>query len=223
MTTIQDEGNLFLIDKPLKWTSFDVVKKIKRTYQLKKVGHAGTLDPLATGLLIICSGKMTKQIESYMGLEKEYNGTMVIGKTTPSIDLETAFDSENSWQHITPGICQEIAGNFIGEIMQVPPIYSAIKIDGKRAYEYARKGNKAKINPRLVFIDTFELLKINLPKIEFRVICSKGTYIRSLVSDFGKKLNTGAYLSDLRRTRIGEYSVNDAMKIDQIIRDENLS
>ncbi len=214
MTTVQDEGNVFLIDKPLKWTSFDVVKKIKGTYQLKKVGHAGTLDPLATGLLIICSGKMTKQIESYMGLEKEYNGTMVIGKTTPSIDLETAFDSENSWQHITPGVCHEIAGNFIGEIMQVPPIYSAIKIDGKRAYEYARKGNKAKIHPRLVFIDTFEFLKINLPKIEFRVICSKGTYIRSLVSDFGKKLNTGAYLSDLRRTRIGEYNVNDAMKID---------
>ncbi len=219
----QDEGSVLLIDKPLHWTSFDVVKKIKWTYKLKKVGHAGTLDPLASGLLIICTGKKTKQIESFMGQEKEYTGTMVIGKTTPSVDLETPFDSEKTWDHITRDKCREATKHFIGEIKQVPPIFSAVRIQGKRAYMHARKGEKATIPPRFIRIDEFELTKLDLPEIEFRVICSKGTYIRSLVQDFGNKLGTGAYLSSLRRTKIGNYSVDDAMTIDQIVNYENLS
>jgi tRNA pseudouridine55 synthase len=211
-----DEGQVILIDKPLTWTSFDVVKKVRYTLKLKKVGHAGTLDPLATGLLILCTGKKTKQIENFMGLEKEYVGKFVIGKTTPSVDLETAFDSERSWEHISKEDCEEAAEKLSGEISQVPPAHSAVRIKGTRAYKMARKGEKVEIKPRNVLITEFSLPVINLPEVHFKVICSKGTYIRSLARDFGEILGTGAYLAELRRTRIGDYNVKDSLSINQI-------
>lgn len=210
------EGRIILIDKPYTWTSFDVVKKIRYKLKLKKVGHAGTLDPLATGLLILCTDRMTKKINLIVDQEKEYTGTMVIGKTTPSVDLETNFDSEKDWSHISEEDCIALLANFTGEIEQVPPIYSAVKIDGKRAYEKARKGEKAEIKAKIVRIDIFELTRIDLPEIDFRIVCSKGTYIRSLVRDFGEKLGTGAYLKSLRRTRIGQFSIKDALKIEEV-------
>jgi tRNA pseudouridine55 synthase len=213
---LPDEGQVILIDKPFTWTSFDVVKKVRYTLKLKKVGHAGTLDPLATGLLILCTGKKTKQIENFMGLEKEYVGKFVIGKTTPSLDLETAFDSERSWEHISKEDCEEAAENLSGEISQVPPAHSAIRIKGTRAYKMARKGEKVEIKSRSVLITEFSLPIINLPEVHFKVICSKGTYIRSLARDFGEILGTGAYLAELRRTRIGDYNVKDSLSIDQI-------
>lgn len=211
-----EEGQVILIDKPLKWTSFDVVKKVRYALRVKKVGHAGTLDPLATGLLILCTGKKTKQIESFMGLEKEYEGRIVIGKTTPSVDLETGFDSESPWDHISTEDCQKAVKELSGEISQIPPAHSAVRIKGKRAYKMARKGEAVEIKPRNVLITEFSLPKIELPEIHFKIVCSKGTYIRSLARDLGEILGTGAYLAELRRTRIGDYSVNDALSIDQI-------
>lgn len=209
---------VLLIDKPLEWTSFDVVKKVRATYRLKKVGHAGTLDPLATGLLIICTGKKTREIEGFMGLEKEYTGKLILGKTTPSVDLETSFDQTFDISHIDSTKCHAAASAFEGEIEQIPPIYSAIRIKGRRAYEHAREGSEARLKPRPVRISAFQLVSINLPEVEFRVVCSKGTYIRSLVRDFGERLIAGAYLSELRRTRIGTHRVEDALSIDQIKR-----
>jgi tRNA pseudouridine55 synthase len=211
-----EEGQVILIDKPLKWTSFDVVKKVRYALRVKKVGHAGTLDPLATGLLILCTGKKTKQIENFMGLEKEYEGRIVIGKTTPSVDLETGFDSESPWDHISIEDCQKAAKELSGEISQVPPAHSAVRVQGKRAYKLARKGVEVEIKPRNVLITEFSLPKIELPEVHFKIVCSKGTYIRSLARDFGEILGTGAYLAELRRTRIGDYSINDALSIDQI-------
>jgi len=218
MTILPDESQVILVDKPLEWTSFDVVKKIRGTYRIKKVGHAGTLDPLATGLLIICTGKKTKQIDGFMDMEKEYTGTLEIGRTTPSIDLETVFDSESDWSNITIDQCEMIAKSLTGELLQEPPLYSAIRIQGKRAYELARAGKNTKLALRTVEINTFELTTVNLPCLEFRVVCSKGTYIRSLVRDFGNKLGTGAYLKSLRRTKIGDYRVQDAITMEQIHR-----
>jgi tRNA pseudouridine55 synthase len=211
-----EEGQVILIDKPLKWTSFDVVKKVRYALRVKKVGHAGTLDPLATGLLILCTGKKTKQIENFMGLEKEYEGRIVIGKTTPSVDLETGFDSESPWDYISIEDCQKAAKELSGEISQVPPAHSAVRVQGKRAYKLARKGVEVEIKPRNVLITEFSLPKIELPEVHFKIVCSKGTYIRSLARDFGEILGTGAYLAELRRTRIGDYSINDALSIDQI-------
>lgn len=213
----QEPGSVLLIDKPYTWTSFDVVKKIRNTLKIKKIGHAGTLDPLATGLLILCTGKMTKQIDSYQAQEKEYEGKMVIGKTTPSIDLETDIDSEHDISHITEDAIFRNLGQFIGVISQVPPIYSAIKVDGKRVYKKARKGEDVVIEPRSVHIKEFEITDVSLPIISFRVVCSKGTYIRSLVRDFGQALAVGAYLSALRRTRIGEFCVSDALDVEAFI------
>lgn len=213
-----DDGQMILIDKPLEWTSFDVVKKIRGTYRLKKVGHAGTLDPLATGLLIICTGKKTKQIEGFMDLKKVYTGTLEIGKTTPSIDLETAFDNETGWSDITVESCMEATRSLTGDILQIPPLYSAVRVEGKRAYNFAREGTDKKLAPRSVQINEFELTRIELPEIDFRIVCSKGTYIRSLVRDFGNNLGVGAYLKGLRRTRIGEFSVEDAITMDKIHR-----
>ena len=209
---------VLLIDKPLEWTSFDVVKKVRATYRLKKVGHAGTLDPLATGLLIICTGKKTKEIEGFMGQEKEYTGKLTLGKTTPSVDLETSFDKDYDIGHIDNNTCLEVAKSFVGAIEQVPPIYSAIRVKGRRAYEHAREGSETKLKSRTVSIAQFDLEKIELPDIYFRVICSKGTYIRSLVRDFGTALDAGAYLAELRRTRIGDYRIEDALTIDKIKR-----
>ncbi|MGB1168993.1 MAG: tRNA pseudouridine(55) synthase TruB [Flavobacteriaceae bacterium] len=217
-------GQVLLIDKPLKWTSFQAVNKIrwhiKQKYGLKKikVGHAGTLDPLATGLLIVCTGKETKNITTYQGQIKEYTGTFTIGATTPSYDLETPINERFAINHITDELLTKTTQKFIGEINQKPPIFSAIKKDGKRLYELARKGETTVIAARKVSINEFELTKTILPEIDFRVVCSKGTYIRALANDFGLALNSGAHLSSLRRTKIGEFSVNNSLSIDNFIK-----
>ena len=217
-------GQVLLIDKPLKWTSFQAVNKIrwhiKQRFQIKKikVGHAGTLDPLASGLLIICTGKQTKEIHVYQGQEKEYTGTFTIGATTPSYDLETEIDKTFPTAHITKELIHEATQQFLGEIDQKPPIFSAIKKEGKRLYELARKGEATEIKSRKVTIDEFEITNINLPNIDFRVVCSKGTYIRSLAYDFGKALHSGGHLSALRRTKIGTFSVEKAKSIEDFIK-----
>lgn len=210
------EGHVILVDKPYEWTSFDVVKKLKYALNIKKVGHAGTLDPLATGLLILCTGKKTKEIESYQKQDKEYEGTMVIGQTTPSYDLETEPSQPVDLSQINDLQIKANTTDFIGTIEQTPPIFSAVKVDGKRAYSHARKGNKVKIKSRKIRINTFDILEIKMPEVKFKVNCSKGTYIRSLVNDFGKQLGVGAYLSQLRRTKIGNYSVNNALTIEAL-------
>lgn len=210
-------GQVILIDKPLKWTSFDVVKKIRNLIQIKKVGHAGTLDPLATGLLILCTGKKTKSIESYMAEEKEYTGTFTIGQTTPTYDLESEPSEAVDISKITEEDLEQARINFTGAIEQIPPMHSAIKVGGKRLYELARKGETIERKTRSVTISEFELTKVDLPIINFRVVCSKGTYIRSLANDFGEILGVGAHLSSLRRTRIGEFSVEKAYNLEELV------
>ena len=219
-----DSGELILIDKPLRWTSFDVTKKLKFAGKFKKIGHAGTLDPLATGLLILCTGKMTKQIDNYQAKEKEYSGTLVLGKTTPSVDLETEFDAEFPTEHITTEVIESALEQFKGNILQIPPIYSAIQVNGKRLYELARKGIKdseIEIKSREVEVSKFEIDSTNFPELNFSIVCSKGTYIRSLVRDFGTACGSGAYMKALRRERIGEYNVKDALTIEQFIISRN--
>jgi len=221
------EGKVLLIDKPLNWTSFQAVNKIrwhiKQRFKIKKikVGHAGTLDPLATGLLIICCGKETKNINTYQGQIKEYTGTFTIGATTPSYDLETEVDKTYPTDHISETLVKETTQQFIGTIQQKPPIFSAIKKDGKRLYEIARKGETTEIKSREVTISEFEITNINFPKVDFRVVCSKGTYIRSLAYDFGLALNSGAHLSVLRRTKIGNFSVENSLTINDFIESLN--
>ncbi len=216
-------GQVLLIDKPLQWTSFQVVNKlrwhIKQRFKIKniKVGHAGTLDPLATGLLILCTGNETKNIDSYQAQIKEYTGIFTIGSTTPSYDLETTIDKTFDVSHINQNLIEETTKQFIGTIQQKPPIFSAIKQDGKRLYDLARKGETAEIKSREITIFEFEITKIEMLNLHFRVICSKGTYIRSLAFDFGKALNSGAHLSALRRTKIGEFSVENAFSVDSFI------
>jgi tRNA pseudouridine55 synthase len=212
-----EEGAVILIDKPLEWTSFDVVSKIRNTIRIKKVGHAGTLDPLATGLLILCTGKMTKKIDEYQAQEKEYEGELVLGKTTPSYDLETEVDKEFDVSSLTEDLIKKNVLQFIGTIQQIPPIYSAIKVDGVPLYKKARKGEDVEIKAREVTISEFEITEIQMPIVKFRVVCSKGTYIRSLVRDFGATLNNGAYMSALRRTRIGQFHVNDAEQLTEFV------
>jgi len=213
------EGQLLLVNKPYKWTSFDVVGKIRNAFKpLKlKVGHAGTLDPLASGLLIICTGKMTKQIDTFQAQEKEYTGTLVLGATTPSYDLETAEDQRYDISDITAEKIIGATKQFIGELQQYPPAHSAVKIDGERLYEKARRGEEVELRARAVTINEFEITGINLPEVDFRVVCSKGTYIRSLANDFGKALNNGAYLSRLRRTRSGDYRIEDAREVMELV------
>ena len=212
-----EEGEIVLLDKPLDWTSFDVVKKLRQACKIKKIGHAGTLDPKATGLLIICIGrKATRQIEELQGMDKEYTGAFFIGATRPSCDLETDIDQTYSIDSINPEQIHAAAKHFTGAIEQIPPVFSAIKVDGKRAYKKARKGEKVKLKARTVFIHEFEITKIELPLVYFKIVCSKGTYIRSVARDFGKYLNSGAYLSSLRRTKIGEYQVADAWDIQEL-------
>ena len=225
-TNIQEfaEGQQLLVNKPYKWTSFDVVGKIRNAFKpLKlKVGHAGTLDPLATGLLVICTGKMTKQIDTFQAQEKEYTGTMVLGSVTPTYDLESEPEKLFATDHITPEQIQQTCKQFIGDIQQYPPAHSAIKIDGERLYEKARRGEEVELHPRNVTISELEITRIELPEIDFRVVCSKGTYIRSLANDFGKALNNGAYLSRLRRIRSGSFKIEDSwavMELVNIIRD----
>lgn len=220
-------GQLLLIDKPLHWTSFQVVNKlrweIKQAFKLKKikVGHAGTLDPLATGLLVLCTGKMTKQIDTFQAQIKEYTGTFVLGSTTPSYDLETEINKTFPTKHITDALIHQTTKQFTGEIEQKPPVFSAIKKDGKRLYEFARSGDQVEIKTRFVTVNTFEITKIDGLHIDFRVVCSKGTYIRSLVNDFGKALHSGAHLSALRRTKIGDFNVANASSIEGFIKSLN--
>jgi tRNA pseudouridine55 synthase len=217
------EGQVLLIDKPLHWTSFQVVNKmrfaIKKRFKLKKikVGHAGTLDPLATGLLIICTGKFTKKIDDYQALFKEYTGTIKLGNTTPSYDLETDFNEQFTYDHISDEFITKTTQQFIGEINQIPPTFSAIQKDGKRAYDLARKGQEMEMESRKVTVHKFEITRISLPEIDFSIQCSKGTYIRSIAHDFGKAMNSGSHLAALRRTKIGGFSVENALSLEQFL------
>ncbi|HEX9512810.1 MAG TPA: tRNA pseudouridine(55) synthase TruB [Puia sp.] len=214
MPNFFEEGQVLLIDKPLHWTSFDVVRKIRNRVRIKKVGHAGTLDPLATGLLILCTGKYTKRINDYMAKEKEYTGHFTLGATTPTFDLESEPENFKDTGAVTAATLQSVVSAFMGEISQVPPIHSAIKKDGIRVYELARQGKEVKMDPRQVTIKEFEITSLELPVVHFRVVCSTGTYIRSLANDVGAALGCGGYLSCLRRTRIGEFRVENAMDME---------
>lgn len=212
-----ENGEMLLIDKPQNWTSFDVVKKLRYAIKVKKIGHAGTLDPLATGLLIICTGKFTKKIDEYQGMNKTYEGVIEIGKTTPSYDLETEFNSELGYAGVSVDELEKAARLQTGEFDQMPPIFSAIKVNGKRAYKSARNNEDLKMKARPVAIESFELTKIALPEVYFKIVCSKGTYIRSMAHDFGTQLGCGAYLKSLRRTAIGSYSVDAAYELQNFI------
>ena len=215
-------GALLLIDKPLEWTSFDVVKKvrnlIKKKLQIKKikVGHSGTLDPLATGLLIVCTGEFTKRIEEIQGQEKTYTGQFTLGATTPSFDRETKVNHTFNTAHITKQLLEETTKQFVGEITQIPPIFSALKKDGKRLYDFARENEEVEIKERKVMVHSFEITDINFPEVNFKISCTKGTYIRSIANDFGRALNSGAYLSKLCRTKIGKYNLKDAFSLNEV-------
>ncbi len=218
-----DAGEVLLFDKPYGWSSFDVVNKVR--YQIRnylgkrniKVGHAGTLDPLASGLLMICTGKATKRIEELQAGEKEYTGTFVLGASTASFDLEKPIDKQFSTDHITPELILQAASTFIGDQMQVPPVFSAIKIEGRRAYKFARQQEDVEIKARPITITEFEVTSISLPEVNFRIVCSKGTYIRSIARDFGERLDSGAYMSALRRTRSGNHSIEDAHEVEAFV------
>jgi len=212
-----EEGRLLLINKPLQWTSFDVIRKIRNTIRIKKVGHAGTLDPLATGLLIVCTGRFTKKINEYMAQEKEYTGTFTLGAVTPTFDLESDPVNFQPTDGVTVEAIHETTRKFIGEILQMPPIHSAIKQKGKPVYLLARKGIDVVMEPRKILIGEFDITDINMPVVSFRVVCTTGTYIRSLAHDFGQALGCGAYLSSLCRTRIGEYTLAESMGMDEFI------
>lgn len=205
------KGEIILINKPYGWTSFQAVKKIRYVTRAKKVGHAGTLDPLASGLLIICTEQQTKGIQAIQDAEKEYEGTITLGATTPSYDMETEPNRQFPTAHITAELIQNATAQFLGAIEQIPPLFSAIKVDGKRAYTLARQGDATVLKSRTIHIYSFEITSIDMPNVDFRVRCSKGTYIRSLANDFGNALQSGAYLSRLVRTKIGEHSLNDAV------------
>jgi tRNA pseudouridine55 synthase len=209
------DGQVLLINKPLEWTSFDVVRKLRAQMKIKKVGHAGTLDPLATGLLILCTGKFTKRINEFMAQEKEYTGTITLGSTTPTYDLESAPENFKDYSSITPEQLDAVTKQFTGEIMQVPPIHSAIKKDGKRVYELARRGEHVELDARKITIKSFEITKLELPIVHFKVICSTGTYIRSLANDTGVALGCGAHLSSLCRTRIGEFTIDKSLTMEE--------
>jgi len=222
-------GEVLLFDKDPDWTSFDLVNRVRNTLCRKmgikkmKVGHAGTLDPLATGLLILCTGKSTKKIESFQNKEKEYTATLKLGATTPSFDMETEEDSKKDTSHITEELINETIEMFKGEIEQIPPIFSAVKIKGKRAFNYARNGEDVKLRPRKIVISKIEVESVELPFLKIRVECSKGTYIRALARDIGKQLKCGAYLTELRRTRIGDFNVEDAFNVEFFLENLNLS
>lgn len=212
-----EEARVLLVNKPYEWTSFDVVNKLRYRLKVKKVGHAGTLDPLATGLLIICTGKMTKRIEEFMGLEKEYTGTFVLGQTTPSHDLETAVQDQRDISGLTEEMIRSATKNFTGKISQLPPAHSAIRVGGRRAYQFARQGKEIELQPRDVEVSVFEITSLELPNVNFRIVCSKGTYIRSIARDYGNFLGVGAYLSRLCRTRIGDFRLEDALEIENVV------
>lgn len=215
------EGQVLLVNKPLRWTSFDAVRKIRNLTGVMKVGHAGTLDPLATGMLIICTGKYTKKINEYMGMEKEYTGSFTIGATTPTYDLESQPENFKDISHLTTAQLHAATAPFTGPIMQMPPAHSAIKKDGKPVYLAARKGIEVELDPRPVTIYSFEITNIELPVVYFKVVCSTGTYIRSLAHDYGKELGVGAYMSSLCRTRIGEFTLDQAQSLEQVVEHMN--
>lgn len=204
------EGQVLLLNKPMYWTSFDVIGRLRKAFKIKKIGHAGTLDPLATGLLIVCTGKFTKRINEYMGMEKEYTGTITLGTTTPTFDLESKPENSLPFDHLTEAEIHTATAPFTGTILQIPPAHSAIKMGGKRVYELARSGQDVKMQPRQVTISAFEITAIRLPEVDFRVVCSTGTYIRSLANDFGAAIGCGGHLSALCRTRIGNFLLQDA-------------
>jgi tRNA pseudouridine55 synthase len=216
------QGEILVLNKPLDWTSFDLVQKVRnmlcRMMKIKKlkIGHAGTLDPKATGVMVLCSGKSTKQIDQIQADEKEYVALLKIGATTPSFDLETEEDSHFQTSHITLELVKSILPKFVGSIEQVPPAYSAVKVDGKRAYQYARKGKEIELKSKILVIKEIELLRFDLPEMELRVVCSKGTYIRALARDIGLSLNSGAYLIGLRRTRIGKYTLDKSIELAEL-------
>tara|TARA_R110000868_G_scaffold144753_1_gene364083 strand:- start:113 stop:814 length:702 start_codon:yes stop_codon:yes gene_type:complete len=212
-----EKGEVLLIDKPQTWTSFDIIKKLRYALKVKKIGHAGTLDPLATGLLIVCTGKFTKRINKFQGMDKTYEGIIELGKTTPSYDLETEFDSEAEFSSITEIDLLNAAKLQTGSFDQIPPVFSAIKVDGKRAYKSARNNEELVMKSRPVQIEEFEITKIDLPEVHFKIVCSKGTYIRSMAHDFGKELGCGAYLKYLRRTAIGDFMVGDTYDLQELI------
>lgn len=218
-----EEGEILYVEKPLNWTSFDLVNKIRwkitRSLKLKKlkVGHAGTLDPLATGVMIICTGKATKRIDQFQYQDKEYIATLKLGATTPSFDLEKEIDAVYPTKHITRELIDQVIPTFKGEIWQVPPVYSAVKVEGKRAYDYAREGQAVELKPKLLVIDEIEVLNFSLPELKIRVVCSKGTYIRALARDIGEALHSGAHLTALERTRIGEVTLEKCLKIDDLL------
>ncbi len=216
-----EQGQVLLIDKPLHWTSFDVVRKIRNSLKIKKVGHAGTLDPLATGLLIVCTGKFTKKINGYMAQSKEYTGSFTLGATTPTYDRESEPENQKAFDHVTPEMIKDAAKLFLGETDQFPPVFSAIKKDGVALYELARRGVDVELKARKITVYEFEITSVALPLVYFRIECGTGTYIRSLANDMGVQLSTGAYLSELRRTKIGEMNVENAVTIDQFLK--NLS
>jgi tRNA pseudouridine55 synthase len=217
-----EKGEILLVNKPLRWTSFDVIGSIRYFFKKEmgmpkfKIGHAGTLDPLATGLLIICCGPATKRIEEFKDFDKEYTGTFTVGATTASFDLEKPIDATFPVDHITDEKIAKAANSLTGDILQIPPVFSAIKVNGKRAYNYARKDQEVELAARQVSVPVFEISRIALPEIDFRIVCSKGTYIRSLARDFGKALESGAHLSSLCRTRVGPYQLSDAYEVDQL-------
>ncbi len=208
------DGKVLLINKPLHWTSFDVVRKLRSIIQIKKIGHAGTLDPLATGLLIVCTGKFTKKINEYMAQEKEYTGSITLGAVTPTYDLESLPEQQKDFSMLTDDMLQKATEQFTGDIQQRPPVYSAIKKDGVALYELARRGEEVELKPRSIHIKSFGLTKIELPFVYFKVICSTGTYIRSLANDYGAALGCGAYLSSLCRTRIGDFEIDNAIEME---------
>ena len=212
------EGEILLVDKPYEWSSFDVVKKVKNLFHIKKIGHAGTLDPLATGLLVLATGKKTKTLNEYQNHDKTYTGVITLGQTTPSYDLETEFDDAYPTDHITEEQMIGVAESFVGEHTQVPPIYSAVKVEGQRAYKAARKGKDIKMKERQVHIHAFDIIKTDALDVHFKIRCSKGTYIRSIAHDFGKALNSGAHLSALRRTRVGDCKIEEAYTLDELIK-----
>lgn len=212
------DGKVILINKPLHWTSFDVVRKLRSLLQIKKIGHAGTLDPLATGLLIVCTGKFTKKINEYMAQEKEYTGTITLGAVTPTYDLESEPGQQKDFSFVTLAMLETATEKFIGDIEQLPPMFSAIKKDGVALYELARRGEEVELKPRGIHIGSFEITKVELPVVHFKIICSTGTYIRSLASDYGAALGCGAYLSSLCRTRIGEFKIGDATSMEEFER-----
>ncbi len=220
-----EKGEVLFVAKPLGWTSFDLVNKVrwnlKRSLRVKKlkVGHAGTLDPLATGVMVICTGRATKRIDEFQHGVKEYIATLELGATTPSFDLEKEIDARYPTEHITPELVNEVIPGFVGEIWQIPPVYSAVKVDGKRAYDYARDGEEVELKPRLLVVDEIEVIDFTPPSLKIRVVCSKGTYIRALARDIGVALNSGAHLTALERTRIGDVTLDDCRHVDDLIKE----